>query len=132
MEHRRWRTEHQRQQRRRNGLANYRLVRYADDFVVLVTGERHHAEACASEVAAVLAPMGLRLSPEKTRVVHIDEGFDFLGFHIRRMRKRGTQQALRLHQALAEGDRLRSSPEPGPDHDLQINPATRDLDDLMD
>ncbi len=29
---------------------------------------------------------------EKTRVVHIDEGFDFLGFHIRRMRKRGTQK----------------------------------------
>ena len=41
----------------------------------------------------MLAPMGLRLSPEKTRVVHIDEGFDFLGFHIRRrMRKRGTQK----------------------------------------
>ena len=36
--------------------------------------------------------MGLRLSPEKTRVVHIDEGFDFLGFHIRRMRKRGTNK----------------------------------------
>ena len=38
----------------------------------------------------MLAPMGLRLSPEKTRVVHIDDGFDFLGFHIRRMRKRGS------------------------------------------
>ena len=36
--------------------------------------------------------MGLRLAPEKTRVVHIDEGFDFLGHHIRRMRKRGTQK----------------------------------------
>ena len=43
-------------------------------------------------MAGVLAPMGLRLSPEKTRVVHIDEGFDFLGFHIRRRRKRGTQK----------------------------------------
>ena len=41
----------------------------------------------------MLAPMGLRLSPEKTRVVHIDEGFDFLGFHIRRMRKRGTAKS---------------------------------------
>lgn len=41
-------------------------------------------------MAAVLAPMGLRLSPDKTHVVHIDDGFDFLGFHIRRMRKRGT------------------------------------------
>ena len=58
----------------------------------MVSGDRHHAEALREEVAAVLAPLGLRLSPEKTRVVHIDEGFDFLGFHIRRMRKRGTSK----------------------------------------
>ena len=68
------------------------VVRYADDFVVLVTGEQEQAQALREQVAAVLAPMGLRLSPEKTRVVHIDEGFDFLGFHIRRMRKRGSQK----------------------------------------
>lgn len=40
----------------------------------------------------MIAPMGLRLSPDKTRVVHIDHGFDFLGFHIRRMRKRGSNK----------------------------------------
>ena len=84
--------EQQRQKRRRHGLANYRLVRYADDFVVLVTGEKEHAQDLRVQVAAVLAPMGLRLSPEKTRVVHIDEGFDFLGFTIRRMRKRGSHK----------------------------------------
>ena len=93
---RQWReqmgTDQQRAKRKRNGLGNWRLIRYADDFVVMVSGERQHAEALREEVAAVLAPMGLRLSPEKTRVVHIDEGFDFLGFHIRRMRKRGTQK----------------------------------------
>ena len=72
--------------------ATGKLVRYADDFVVMVSGERHHAEALREQVAAVLAPLGLRLAPEKTRVVHIDEGFDFLGFHIRRMRKRGTNK----------------------------------------
>ena len=77
---------------RAKGLATYRLVRYADDFVVLVAGTRAHAEALRDEVAAVLAPMGLRLSDEKTRVVHIDEGFDFLGFCIMRQRKRGTGQ----------------------------------------
>ena len=38
-------SEQQRQKRRRHGLANYRLVRYADDFVVVVTGEKEHAEA---------------------------------------------------------------------------------------
>jgi RNA-directed DNA polymerase len=85
-------TEVHRQRRRRNGEANYRLVRYADDFVIVVTGGRHDAEHLRHEVAAVLAPMGLRLSPEKTRVVHIDDGFDFLGFHIRRMRRRGSNK----------------------------------------
>ena len=81
-----------RQQRRRTGLATYRLVRYADDFVVLVAGTRAHAEAVRDEAAAVLAPMGLRLSPAKTRVVHIDEGFDFLGFRVKRHQKRGTDR----------------------------------------
>ena len=85
-------TSYQRERRRKKGLSNWQLVRFADDFVVMVTGEHHHAEALREEAATALAPLGLRLSPEKTRVVHIDEGFDFLGFHIRRMRKRGTQK----------------------------------------
>ena len=42
--------------------------------VVMVHGQPHHAEALWDEVAAVLAPMGLSLSVEKTRVVHIDDG----------------------------------------------------------
>ncbi len=85
-------SEVQRQRRRRHGKANYRLIRYADDFVIVVTGDREHAERLREEVAGVIAPMGLRLSPAKTRVVHIDHGFDFLGFNIRRMRKRGTNK----------------------------------------
>ena len=85
-------TNWQRAKRKKNGLGNWRLIRYCDDFVVMVSGERHHAEALREEVAAVLAPLGLRLAPEKTRVVHIDEGFEFLGFNIRRMRKRGTSK----------------------------------------
>ena len=66
-----------------------RLVRYADDFVVMVHGTRADTEALWDEVGAVLAPMGLRLSETKTRVCHIDEGFDFLGWHIQRRRWRG-------------------------------------------
>jgi RNA-directed DNA polymerase len=85
-------TDGQRRKRRRNGLGNWRLIRFADDFVVMVNGERRHAEALREETAAVLAPLGLRLAEEKTRVVHIDEGFDFLSFTIRRMRKRGTSK----------------------------------------
>ena len=44
------------------------------------------------EIGGVLSTMGLRLSPEKTLVTHIDEGLDFLGWHIQRRRKRGTQR----------------------------------------
>jgi len=45
------------------------------------------AEAFREESAEVLATMGLRLSPHKTLVTHIDEGLDFLGWHIQRRRK---------------------------------------------
>ena len=69
---------------RRQGVPACRLVRYADDFVVMVGGTHDDAQALWDEVAAVLAPIGLRLSEEKTRVCHIDEGFDFLGFRIQR------------------------------------------------
>ena len=58
--------------------------------MVLVSGTREHAEALREDVARVLAPIGLRLSEAKTRVCHLDEGFDFLGFRIQRRRKRGT------------------------------------------
>jgi RNA-directed DNA polymerase len=40
----------------------------------------------------VLAPLGLRFSEAKTRVVHMSEGFDFLGFRIQWKRKRGTNK----------------------------------------
>jgi RNA-directed DNA polymerase len=78
-----------RAKRCRAGEPAMRIVRYADDFVVMVHGTRDDAEALWDEVAAVLAPMGLRLSPEKTRVCHIDEGFDFLGWRIQRRNWRG-------------------------------------------
>ena len=81
-----------RARRRRQGHGTYRLVRYADDFVVMVSGTKAHAEVLRDEVAAVLAPMGLRLSEHKTMIVHIDEGFDFLGFRIQRQTKRGTRK----------------------------------------
>ena len=85
---------YQRTKRRRLGLANYRIVRYADDFVVLVAGTQAHAQDLREEVATVLAPIGLRLSEAKTKVCHIDEGFDFLGFRIQRRRKRGTTKRV--------------------------------------
>ena len=74
---------------RRKGNATTRLVRYADDFVLLINGTRDHALALRDEASRVLAPIGLRLSDEKTRICHIDEGFDFLGWRIQRRTRRG-------------------------------------------
>jgi RNA-directed DNA polymerase len=83
-------TAKQRWTRGQRGLPNYRLIRYADDFLILVSGTRAHAEALLPEVAEVLSVVGLRLSEEKTLITHIDEGLDFLGWRIQRHRKRGT------------------------------------------
>jgi RNA-directed DNA polymerase len=80
----------ERKRRRSRGLPNYRLVRYADDFVVLIHGEHADAEHLHEEAAAVLAPIGLRLSDTKTTIAHIDEGFDFCGWRIQRHQKQGT------------------------------------------
>jgi RNA-directed DNA polymerase len=83
-------TEARRAARRRRGLPAWKTVRYADDFAVLVNGSRQDAEALREQIATVLATLGLRLSQAKTRVVHLSEGFSFLGFRIQWRRKRGT------------------------------------------
>jgi RNA-directed DNA polymerase len=59
---------------------------------VLVHGTQEHVEALHEDIARVLAPMGLRLSAAKTQVVHMSDGFDFLGFHIHWKRMRGTNK----------------------------------------
>ena len=84
---------YQRAKRRAQGLPNYRLVRYADDWCLVISGTKADAEALREEIAGVLSTMGLRLSPEKTLITHIDEGLDFLGWRIQRHRKRGTDRS---------------------------------------
>ena len=61
-----------------------KLVRYADDFVIQCRS-RTHAYRALHWARAQLTALGLRLHPEKTRVVADREGFDFLGFHHRRV-----------------------------------------------
>jgi RNA-directed DNA polymerase len=80
--------------RHQRGRPWVRLIRYADDWILLVRGDRAHAEALREEAAAVLAPMGLRLSTEKTKITYIDEGLDFLGWRIQRHRKPGTAKSF--------------------------------------
>jgi RNA-directed DNA polymerase len=79
---------HARIRRRTKGLGNFLYVRYADDFVVLCNGTKAEAHAMKEELKGTLSTMGLTLSEEKTKVTHITEGFDFLGYRI--IRSMGT------------------------------------------
>ncbi|MET8748199.1 group II intron reverse transcriptase/maturase [Streptomyces sp. NPDC004728] len=63
------------------------LVRYADDFVVFCTTEREAIKA-KQDLAAWLEPRGLSFNEEKTRVVHLSSGVDFLGFNVGRFREK--------------------------------------------
>jgi len=58
-------------------------VRYADDLIVCAS-TREQIETAKSTIEDWLQPRGLTLHPEKTRIVHIDDGFNFLSFSIRR------------------------------------------------
>jgi RNA-directed DNA polymerase len=84
---------YQRTKRRSQGLPNYRLIRYADDWCLVISGTQADAEVLREEIAGVLSTIGLRLSPEKTLITHIDEGLDFLGWRIQRHRKRGSNRS---------------------------------------
>src|SRR6266536_1439066 len=82
------------------------LVRYADDLVVCCHSQRQ-AEQVKAELAEWLAPRGLAFNEDKTKIVHLTEGFDFLGVNIRRYRngklliKPSTAAVKRLRKRLA-------------------------------
>jgi RNA-directed DNA polymerase len=58
------------------------VVRYADDFVILCETQED-ANNAKDEIIHWLLERGLNLSEEKTRIVHMTEGFDFLGWNFR-------------------------------------------------
>ena len=62
------------------------LIRYADDLVVTAPTREVLATYVIPKLTAFLDERGLKLSEAKTRIVHIDEGVDFLGFTVRRHR----------------------------------------------
>lgn len=76
--------ERQRRRRKNEHLPCY-IVRYADDFVVLVHGSEEQTVQLKSEVTAFLnTELYLELSEEKTLITSVEAGFDFLGFQIRK------------------------------------------------
>jgi RNA-directed DNA polymerase len=68
-------------------LRGYQLTRYADDWVITC---KSAAEARAAVEAAgrVLKQLGVELHPQKTRIVHVQDGFEFLGYKIKRGKKK--------------------------------------------
>jgi RNA-directed DNA polymerase len=87
------------------------LVRYADDFAACCH-TRQQAEQVKARLAGWLAQRGLSLNEDKTRIVHLAQGFDFLGWNIRRYRNgklliKPSEAAVRRHrQRLAEQMRM--------------------------
>lgn len=72
--------------RRRSGKAKVNLVRYCDDFIITGGSKELLENEVKPIVEEFLKERGLELSQEKTRITHIEDGFDFLGQNIRRYR----------------------------------------------
>lgn len=66
------------------GKLKVNVVRYADDFIITGDSKEVLETEVRPWVEAFLAQRGLRLSPEKTKVTHIRQGFDFLGWNFRK------------------------------------------------
>lgn len=94
-------TNMRRTRRRWKGLPNWRIIRYADDFVVLTNGSKDHLVELREEIHEVLSPMGLVLSEAKTQIVHMSTCFEFLGFHIQWAKKQGTQDTWHVYTFIA-------------------------------
>lgn len=60
------------------------MIFYADDFIVTAKGEIILTEKVIPTIKAALKEVGLELSKEKTKITRIEDGFDFLGFNIRK------------------------------------------------
>src|SRR5712692_5508231 len=86
-----WDLDHYaRMKNRAAGRGNYRMVRYADDFVVVSNGSIAEVKAVKEELKDFLSTsLHLELSEEKTRITHINDGIDFLGFNIQRVNPEG-------------------------------------------
>ena len=86
---------------RQNSRGNWKtqgkraLVRYADDFVIFTETEEDAYQA-KQDVSNWLQERGLTLSEDKTKVCHLTEGFDFLGFNIRHYPAANTRTGIKL------------------------------------
>ncbi len=75
----------EKERRRIRHPENGALIRYADDFLLLTNGSKAEGMRLKNEFKTFLEEeLKLELSKEKTHITHVNEGFDFLGFHVQR------------------------------------------------
>jgi group II intron reverse transcriptase/maturase len=110
--------------RRKQGLANYVYVRYADDFVVLLNGTKAQAELMKEELHKFLSTtLRLNLSMEKTQVTHLNQGFDFLGFCFKRsLCGKGVSTRILIPEAKVKRhlDKIKEATDPSTHEDSAI------------
>ena len=87
------------QEMRRRG---YQLTRYADDWAVACRSRRE-ADAALRCAEKILATLGVRLNPQKTRIVHVRQGFTFLGYKIKRGSRRLYLPAAKIMSGARRG-----------------------------
>jgi RNA-directed DNA polymerase len=87
---------------RRMAEEGFRLTRWADDFVVLCQTREEAQRALASAERILREELGVELHPQKTRIVHVSQGFEFLGYKV----KQGTG-----HRLPASKRRSRANPQ---------------------
>lgn len=91
-------TPFDREMRRRG----YRLARHADDWVV-TCGTRAEAQAVLATASKILEQLGVRINPEKTRIVHARHGFEFLGYKIKRGVRRMALEPSKINSGARQG-----------------------------
>ncbi len=118
---------------RKNTKASYKTkvnyVRYADDFIITGISQELLKNEVKPLVEAFMAERGLQLSPEKTVITHISEGFDFLGQNLRKyhgkMLIKPAAKGLRSHLQKIRQIVKRNAASKQGDLIRQLNPVLR-------
>jgi RNA-directed DNA polymerase len=96
-----------RQRIREAGAGNYKMVRYADDFVVVSNDTLAGVQQTKQDIKQFLeADLHLTLSDDKTLITHVNDGFTFLGFQIQRVRPEG-RWVVHLRPSARAKDRIK-------------------------
>jgi group II intron reverse transcriptase/maturase len=104
--------------------AGFRLIRYADDFVILAD-RRWKAEAADRLVRSILGDIGLSVSEAKSGIVRVQDGFEFLGFTFQWRHLRPRPRALASFKDRVRSRTRRKAPVSMSQMIEQLNPLLR-------